>query len=183
MTQGKRIKGKEGLQEYIRNSKVDRLKDMKTVSQKVLSLPKAQKCLKLSSHHHPLRMHKLETLHSPNKSSPTVIKSHEDSDNSKIKTSSKVSFWGSPDLSSGVENLFKAMDLKDSSKSLIISMNLCSIKNMIQLFNLDLHEIGNLFSRQDLRDSVFQDSIIKVLCLGRCFKLLIKEKFGYVDEP
>ena len=121
--------------------------------------------------------HKLETLHSPSKSRHTGIKSHEDSDNNESKTSFKVSCWGSPDLSSGVENLFKAMDLNDSSKSLIISMNLCSIKNMIQLFNLDLHEIGNLFSRQDLRDSVFQDSIIKVLCLGRCFKLLIKEKF------
>ena len=85
-------------------------------------------------------MHKFETLHSPSKRSPTVIKSHKDSDTRKIKTSSKVSFWGSPDSSSGVENLFKAMDLQDSSKSLIISMNLCSIKNMIQLFNLDLHE-------------------------------------------
>jgi hypothetical protein len=73
--------------------------------------------------------HRLETIHSPNKSSPTVIQIHEDSDISKSKTSSKASFWESPDLSSGVENLFKAMDLKDSSKSLIISMNLCSIKN------------------------------------------------------
>jgi hypothetical protein len=44
---------------------------------------------------------KLETLYSPNKGSPKVIKSHEDSDNSnnKSKSSSKMSFWGSPDLS------------------------------------------------------------------------------------
>ena len=41
---------------------------------------------------------KLETLHSPNKGNPTVIKSYEDSDNSKCKSSSKVSFWGSPDF-------------------------------------------------------------------------------------
>ena len=52
---------------------------------------------------------------------------------------------------------------------------------MIQLSNLDLHEVGNLFSRQDLRDSVFQDSVIKFLCLGKCFKIQIKEKYG-LDE-
>jgi hypothetical protein len=59
-------------------------------------------------------------------------------------------------------------------------MNLCSIKNIIQLSILDLHDLGNMFSRQDLRDSIFQDSIIKVLCLGKCFKtlMLIKEKSG-----
>jgi hypothetical protein len=43
---------------------------------------------------------KLETLYSPNKGSPKVIESHEDSENSKSKSkySSKLSFWGSPDL-------------------------------------------------------------------------------------
>jgi hypothetical protein len=50
----------------------------------------------------------LETLHSPNKGSPKVIKSHEDSENSnnksKSKSSSKISFWGSPDLSPGIES-------------------------------------------------------------------------------
>jgi hypothetical protein len=55
-------------------------------------------------------------------------------------------------------------------------MKLCNIKNMIQLSNVDLHDFGNMFSRQDLQDSVFQDSIIKVICLGKCFKMLIKEK-------
>jgi hypothetical protein len=49
---------------------------------------------------------------------------------------------------------------------------------MIQLSNLDLHDFGNMFLRQDLRDSVFQDSIIKVVCLGKCFKTLIQDKFG-----
>jgi hypothetical protein len=45
----------------------------------------------------------LETLYSPNKGSPKVIKSHEDTENSnnKSKSSSKMSFWGSPDLSPG----------------------------------------------------------------------------------
>jgi hypothetical protein len=61
-------------------------------------------------------------------------------------------------------------------------MNLCSIKNMIQISNLDLHDFGNMISRQDLRDSVFQNSIIKVICLGKCFKLLIKDKSGLDDD-
>jgi hypothetical protein len=41
---------------------------------------------------------KLETLYSPDKGSPKVIKSHEDSENSNDKrnSSSKMSFWGSP---------------------------------------------------------------------------------------
>jgi hypothetical protein len=49
---------------------------------------------------------KLETLYSPNKCSPKVIESHEDSENSnnKSKSSSKMSFWGSPDLYPGIEN-------------------------------------------------------------------------------
>jgi hypothetical protein len=46
----------------------------------------------------------LETLYSPNKGRPNVIKSHEESENSKIKSSSKMSFWGPPDLSPGIEN-------------------------------------------------------------------------------
>jgi hypothetical protein len=81
---------------------------------------------------------KLETLYSSNKGSPNVIKSHEDSENSnnKSKSSSKMSFWGSADLSPGIEKLFNAMNLCENSKSLIISINLCNIKNMIHLCNL-----------------------------------------------
>ena len=89
-----------------------------------------------------------------------------------------MSFWGSPDLSPGIESLFNAMDLSDNSKSLIIFMNLCKMKNMIQLSNLDLHDVSNLFSRKDLCDSNFQDTIMKVFCLGKCFQILIKEKSG-----
>jgi hypothetical protein len=50
---------------------------------------------------------KLETIYSPNKGSSKVIKSHEDSENNnrKSKSSSKMSFWGSPDLSIGFEKL------------------------------------------------------------------------------
>jgi hypothetical protein len=112
---------------------------------------------------------KLETLYSPNKGSPKVIKSHEDSENSnnKSKSSSKMSFWGSPDLSPGIEKLYNAMKLCENSKSLIISINLCNIKNMIHQSNLELDELSSLFSRRDLRDSSFQDTIIKVLCLGK----------------
>ena len=70
---------------------------------------------------------KLETLHSPNKRNSKVIKSYEDSDNSKSTSSSKVSFWGSPDLSAGIEDLLTAMVLSDNSKSFIISI---SLRNM-----------------------------------------------------
>jgi hypothetical protein len=120
---------------------------------------------------------KLETLYSPNKGSPKVIKSHEDSENSinKSKPSSKMSFWGSPDLSPGIEKLFSVMNLCDDSMSLIISINLCNIKNMINLSNLELDELSSLFSRRDLRDSSLQDIIIKVLCLVKSFLNLIKE--------
>jgi hypothetical protein len=52
---------------------------------------------------------KLETLYSPNKGSPKA----EDSENSKSKSksSSNMSFWGSPDLSPGIENLFNPKNL------------------------------------------------------------------------
>ena len=89
-----------------------------------------------------------------------------------------MSFWGSPDLSVGIEALFTAMDVSENSKSLIISMNIFNMKKTIQLSNLDLHDVSNLFSRKDLRDSTFQDIIIKVLCLGKCLQILIKEKSG-----
>jgi hypothetical protein len=94
---------------------------------------------------------KLETLYIPNKGSPKVIKSHEDSENSnrKSKSSSKMSFWGSPDLSPGIEKLFNAMNICDKSKSLIIYINLCNIKNMIYPSNLELDELSSLFSRRD----------------------------------
>jgi hypothetical protein len=64
---------------------------------------------------------KLERLYSPNKGSSKVKKRHEDSENidDKSKSSSKMSFWGSPDLSQGIEKLFDAMNLGDNSKSLI----------------------------------------------------------------
>jgi hypothetical protein len=56
---------------------------------------------------------KLEALYNPNKGSPKVIKSHENSENSKSKSksSSKMSFYASPDLSPGIEKLFNAMNL------------------------------------------------------------------------
>ena len=146
------------------------------VSSKDVKMPKIVKSPSSS------QKQKLDILHSPKKNNPTVIKSHEDSHSIKSNSSSKKSFWGSPDISSGIENLFDAMGLYEKSKSLIISMNLCSIKNMIQLSELDFHDNVNLFPRQDLRESVFQDSVIKVLCLGRSFKLLIKEKAGRDEQ-
>jgi hypothetical protein len=67
------------------------------------------------------------------------------------------------------------MNLCDISESLIISINLCNFKNMIHLSNLELDELSSLFSRRDLRDSSFQDKIIKVLYLGKSFLNSIKK--------
>ena len=53
---------------------------------------------------------------------------------------------------------------------------------MIQLSNLDIGDVGNLFSRKDLRDSAFQDTIMKVLCLAKSFQHLIKEKSGLSES-
>jgi hypothetical protein len=62
----------------------------------------------LGSHSSSAENPKLETLYSPNKGTSKVIKTHEDSENSnnKSKSSSKMSFLGSPDLSPGIEKLF-----------------------------------------------------------------------------
>jgi hypothetical protein len=70
------------------------------------------------------------------------------------------------------------MNLCENSKLLIISINLCNIKNMIHLSNLDLDELRDLFSRNYLPNSSLQDTIIKVLCLGKSLLNLIKEKNG-----
>jgi hypothetical protein len=53
---------------------------------------------------------------------------------------------------------------------------------MIQQSNLELDEISSLYSRRDLRDSSFQDTIIKVLCLGKSFLNLIKENHGLNED-
>jgi hypothetical protein len=53
---------------------------------------------------------------------------------------------------------------------------------MIHLSNLELDELGSLFSRRDLRDSSFQDTIIKVLCLGKSFLNLINENHGLHED-
>jgi hypothetical protein len=53
---------------------------------------------------------------------------------------------------------------------------------MIHLSNLELDELSSLFSRRDLRDSSFQDTIIKVLCLGKSLLNLIKENHGLNED-
>jgi hypothetical protein len=64
----------------------------------------------------------LETIYSSNKGIPKVIKLQEDSENrnNKSKSSSKMSFWGSPDSSPGIEKLVNIMNLCEDSKSLNI---------------------------------------------------------------
>jgi hypothetical protein len=49
---------------------------------------------------------RLEVLNITNKSSSTVIKGQDDSDNSKSISSFKMSFWVSPDSSAEVESYF-----------------------------------------------------------------------------
>jgi hypothetical protein len=56
------------------------------------------------------------------------------------------------------------------------------MKNMIQISNLDLDDISNLFSRKDLCDSDFQDTIVKVLCLGKSFQISSWEKCGLKEN-
>jgi hypothetical protein len=53
---------------------------------------------------------------------------------------------------------------------------------MIHLSNLELDELSSLFKRRDLRDSSFQDTIIKVLCLGKSYFSLIKENHGLHED-
>ena len=48
----------------------------------------------------------LDILPNPKKTSPKVTKSHEDSHSNKSKASAKTSFWGSPDISLGIEKPF-----------------------------------------------------------------------------
>jgi hypothetical protein len=47
---------------------------------------------------------------------------------------------------------------------------------------LELDELSSLFSRRDLRDSSFQDTIIKVLCLKKSFLNSIKENHGLHED-
>jgi hypothetical protein len=53
---------------------------------------------------------------------------------------------------------------------------------MIHPSNLELDEVSSLFSRRDLRNSSFQDTITKVLCLGKSFLTLIKENHGLNED-
>jgi hypothetical protein len=68
--------------------------------------------------------------------------------------------------------------LNEDSKFLIISMEKENVRKMIQLSDLDLQNATSLFSRQDLCDPNFEDSIIKTLCLGKYFRLVLKEIHG-----
>jgi hypothetical protein len=67
-----------------------------------------------------------------------------------------MSFWGSPGLSPGIEKIFDTMNLCDNSKSFIISINLCNIKNMIHQSNLELDEFSSLFYAETYGIQVFK---------------------------
>jgi hypothetical protein len=95
-----------------------------------------------------------------------------------------MSFWGSPDLSPGIEKLFNSMNLCDNSKSLIISINLCNIKNMIHLSNLKLDELSSLFSRRDfrLKGLKFPRNNHQGLMIRKVIFNLIKETHGLHED-
>ena len=69
-------------------------------------------------------------------------------------------------MSLEIKSSLCVMELNDETRNLLISMNTCSMKNMIQLSNLDLYDVITLYSCKDLYDS---DTIMNVLCLGKCF--------------
>jgi hypothetical protein len=133
---------------------------------------KAQKIIKSSSSSAKC---KLASLSNPKKGRH---KNDHDSDDSKSNSSSKMSFWGSPDLSVGMDKLYKVIKLKEDSKFLLVSMGLGNVRNTIQLSEQELHDATSLFYHQDLKDPNFQYSIIKILCLGKCFKLVLREIHG-----
>jgi hypothetical protein len=53
---------------------------------------------------------------------------------------------------------------------------------MIRLSNLESNELASLFSRKYLRDSSFQDTNIKISCLGKCSFNLIKKNHGSRED-
>jgi hypothetical protein len=53
---------------------------------------------------------------------------------------------------------------------------------MTHLSNLELDEISSLFWRKYLRNSSFEDTIIKFLCLENSFVNLIKENHGLHED-
>jgi hypothetical protein len=124
---------------------------MRSFSSKESRAPKIIKSLSSSE------KSKLASLHTPKKGSHK----NDDSDDSKSISSSKILFCGYPDLSRGIEKLFELIKLHEDSMLLLTSMDLGNDRNMIQLSDQELHDVTSIFSRQDLRDSSFQDSIIK----------------------
>jgi hypothetical protein len=116
-----------------------------------------------------------------------LVKSSSPREKSKLETlyshnsSSKMSFWVSPDLSLGIEQLFNAMNLCENSKRLIISINLWNIKNMIQLSNLDLDEITRFF-KQRLTGFKFPRHNHQGLMLRKVILNLIKDNHGFHED-
>jgi hypothetical protein len=74
----------------------------RSISSKDTKMPKIIKSTSSSE------KQRLDILPNPKKPNPTVTKSHEDSHSNNSKASAKVSFWGSPDMSSGIESFLKS---------------------------------------------------------------------------
>jgi hypothetical protein len=100
MTQGKLNQHKECL--------LDQTENIRVVILENLLYPQKLKCLRKSTNLH------LQKSLSWKHSEVFIKVALEDSENSKSKLSSKMSFWGSPDSSPGIEKLFNAMNLCDN---------------------------------------------------------------------
>ena len=118
------------------------------------STSKDSKMTKFSKALPTLDITKLESLSNPNKERLTVIKSNEDSESSKTKLSSK--FGGLLICLLELKDLFNAMELNEQIRNLLISMNLCSIKSMIQLSNLDLSDVIAFFHAKIYETPIFK---------------------------
>ena len=55
-----------------------------------------------------------------------------------------------------LKNSFNVMELNDQIRNLLISMNLCSIKSMIQLSNLDLNDVIAFFHAKIYETLIFK---------------------------
>jgi hypothetical protein len=71
--------------------------------------------------------------------------------------------FSSPDLSIEVEDLFKLIKFNEDAGIMIISTNLCNVRNMIQLSDQVFYDVTNLFSGQDPRHSLFPDAFIGIM--------------------
>ena len=88
------------------------------------------------------------------------------------KEYAKVSVHVSSGFSEGMDKLYQAMGFGDQEKTLFLILNL-GMNYIIQISKLKLDYIPSFFSRKDIRDTTYQNTIMKLLFLGKAFQVLI----------